>query len=136
MLTPTLQVTRIQPTPQILTMPFQEQGLLSDIQATLSSGVANFKLRLHFLLLKLSILPCLKRYMNNYQYNSFQMKSTTLFLSTLQQQTSASQSTKIIYLPLQWQSCSNLLCVQNTSLLSNTIFEAKSRQHIIHRAKY
>ena len=48
--------------------------------------------------------------------------------------TSVSPSTKIIYLPLQCQSCWNLLSIQNTSLLSITIFEANSRRSIIHRA--
>ena len=46
-------------------------GLLSYMQADLSSGVANFKLRLHFILLNMSILTCLKRYVNHYQSNSW-----------------------------------------------------------------
>ena len=72
-------------------------GFLSVMKSVPSSGVANFKLRSHFLLLKLSTFPCLKRYVKHYQSNGWQRKSTALFLSTLQQQTSASQSTDIIY---------------------------------------
>ena len=71
MLIPTLQVTGIQMTPQMLKISYQEQDLLSYMQADLSSGVANFKLRLHFILLNLSILTCLKRYVNHYQSNSW-----------------------------------------------------------------
>ena len=112
MLTLTLQVAGIHQTPQMLTISYQEQGLLYVIQASLSSGVANYKLRSHFLLMNLSTLPFLKRYVKHFQSNRWQRKSNALFLSTIQKQTSASQSTKIIYLPSQCQSRWYLIRVQ------------------------
>ncbi len=125
----TLLVDGVQQTQTMLTMFYLELALLFVMQTVQWCDSASFRLRLHFLLQRLSILLCLMLCVRISQFKFSSKRSIAFLLCQIQQLTSASCFMKTIYLQLLWQNLWSLPLAQSI-LPSNIITFAAGLIHL------
>ncbi len=121
----TLLVDRVQQTQTMRTMFYLELALVFIMQTVWWYCAASFRLRLHFLLQRLSILLCLMLCVRLSQFKISSKRSIAFLLYQIQWLTSASHLMKAIYLQLLWQNLWSLPLAQSISTSNIITFAAE-----------